>query len=161
MFVDAEKMPDDSRIWIYQSSRAFTSEEVIKISDLAIDFLNSWTAHNKELKASFEIRYHMFLIIMIDSSYTQASGCSIDKSLHFIQKLEKDFIVNLLDRQMFAIREGDKINLVRRNDFEKLIEKEISKDSIVFNNLIQTKKELDSSWEIPIKDSWHGALLMR
>ena len=111
-----------------------------------------------ELKASFEIRYHLFLIIMIDVNHALASGCSIDKSIHFIQKIEKEFSVSLLDRQIFALKQNDKINLISRKDFEKLIDKEISKDTIVFNNLIQTKIELSSSWEIPVKDSWHASI---
>ena len=158
MFVDTEKMPDDSRIWVYQSSREFSKEEDREIAILTKEFLNTWTAHNQELRASFEIRYHIFLILMIDGKHALASGCSIDKSLHFIQKLEKDFSVSLLNRQIFALKENDKISLIKREKFEKLIEKEISKETIVFNNLVQTKHELNTKWEIPIRESWHGAI---
>jgi hypothetical protein len=30
----------------------------------------------------------------------------------------------------------------------------ISGDSLYFNNLVQTKEELENSWIIPVKDSW-------
>ena len=158
MFADTEKMPDDSRIWVYQSGREFSSEEERKITILTKEFLDAWTAHNQELRASFEIRYHIFLILMIDGKHALASGCSIDKSLHFIQKLEKDFSISLLDRQIFALKENGKISLIKRQEFEKLIDKEISKETIVFNNLVQTKHELNTKWEIPIRESWHGAI---
>ncbi len=158
MFVDIEKMPDDSRVWVYQSSRELSSEEEQRISLLTREFLNTWTAHNEELKASFEIRYHIFLILMIDGKHVLASGCSIDKSLHFIQKLERYFSISMLDRQVFALKENERISLIRRKDFERLIEKEISKDTIVFNNLVQTKFELNNNWEIPIRASWHGGI---
>ena len=158
MFINSEKMPDNSRVWVYQSSREFTESEENKISVLAKEFLETWTAHSIELKASFEIRYHLFLILMIDVNHALASGCSIDKSIHFIEKIEKEFSVSLLDRQIFAIKQDEKINLISRKEFEKLNGKEISKDTIVFNNLVQTKKELNTSWEIPIKESWHTSI---
>ena len=158
MFVSTDKLPDDSRIWIYQADRELTDKEEEKITSLAKEFVNGWTAHDQELRAGFEIRYHLFLILMIDGSHALASGCSIDKSIHFIQKLEKEFSISLLDRQIFALREESKIRLIKRKEFERIIEKEISIDTIVFNNLIQIKKELETKWEIPVRESWHGAI---
>ena len=158
MFVEIEKMPDDARVWVYQSNREFTKEEEEKLSFLTKEFLNTWTAHNQELKASFEIRYHIFLILLIDGKHALASGCSIDKSIHFIQNIEKQFSVSLLDRQIFALKVDGKVCLLKRKDFEKLMEKEISLETIVFNNLVQTKHELNTKWEIPIRDSWHGGI---
>lgn len=158
MYVGIEKIPDDARVWVYQSNREFTTEEEDQITILTKEFLNSWTAHNQELKASFEIRYHIFLILMIDGKHALASGCSIDKSIHFIQNIEKQFSISLLDRQIFALKEDGKINLMKRKDFEKMIEKEITLETIVFNNLVQTKQELNSKWEIPIRESWHAGI---
>ena len=158
MFEEIEKMPQDTRVWVYQSNREFTPEEEEKISVLTKEFLNTWTAHNQALKASFEIRYHIFLILMIDGKHALASGCSIDKSIHFIQNIENQISVSLLDRQIFALKEDGKINLLKRRDFEKMIEKEISLDTIVFNNLVQTLHELNTKWEIPIRESWHAGI---
>ena len=158
MFIEIEKMPEDARVWVYQSNREFSTEEVEKISFLTKEFLNTWTAHNQELNASFEIRYHIFLIIMIDGKHALASGCSIDKSIHFIQNIERQFTISLLDRQIVALKEAGRINLLKRTDFEKMIEKEISLDTIVFNNLVQTKHELNTKWEIPIRESWHAGI---
>ena len=159
MFTSPNYLPSDSRIWIYQANRELKAEEVNKISLLAQDFINSWTAHNQELKGSFEIRHHIFLILMIDEKHASASGCSIDKSIHFVQKIEKDFSISLLDRQIFALREKDKINLVKRKEFEAMIKSgEITEDTIVFNNLIQSKGDLQTNWEIPVRESWHGAI---
>ena len=158
MFIEIEKMPEDARVWVYQSNRELTTEEVEKISFLTKEFLNTWTAHNQELNASFEIRYHIFLIILIDGKHALASGCSIDKSIHFIQNIERQFTISLLDRQIVALKEAGKINLLKRKDFEKMIEKEISLDTIVFNNLVQTKHELNTKWEIPIRESWHAGI---
>ena len=81
-----------------------------------------------------------------------------NSSIHFIQNIERQFTVSLLDRQIVALKEAGKINLLKRKDFEKMIEKEISLDTIVFNNLVQTKHELNTKWEIPIRESWHAGI---
>jgi hypothetical protein len=45
-------------------------------------------------------------------------------------------------------------------DFQKLLKKKaVSEKTIVFNNLINTKEELENNWEIPITESWHNRFL--
>src|ERR1043165_8697790 len=107
MYVDSSLMPADARIWIYQANRKLSEQEISSISDRAKEFLENWTAHDNALRASFQLLYGYFLIIMIDKNYEQASGCSIDKSFHFVQKLEKDFNLTLLDRMLFAYKTKD------------------------------------------------------
>jgi hypothetical protein len=160
MYSPTEDLPGHSRIWIYQCSRELTSPELVSIADEAKLFLESWTAHNQSLKAGYEIRYSRFLILMIDEKTAGASGCSIDKSVHFIKSLEKKYEVAFLDRMQFAYKINDKVETVAAGAFESLFSNgQLTKDSIVFNNLIQTKGELDSAWEISLMDSWHKDLI--
>ena len=49
MIVDFNTLPNDSRLWIYQSNREFTPIELEEIEILTKTFLNNWQAHNKEL----------------------------------------------------------------------------------------------------------------
>src|SRR3954470_21026295 len=107
MFVPSSELPAHSRIWIYQTNRQLTDEETNSISEKTKKFLESWTAHDNALKAGFEIRYNRFLILMIDEKVAGASGCSIDKSVHFIQSLEKDYQVDFFDRMSFAFKNGN------------------------------------------------------
>jgi len=161
MYVDPSTMPADSRIWIYQSDRPFTPDEAINILNRAKEFITSWTAHQQELKASFDILHDIFLVIMIDEKHASASGCSIDKSFHFIQSLERDLSLSLLDRQRIAYRKEGRIEIAGRKEFEALLlEHRVDESTIVFNNLIQTKGELAEGWEIPMKNSWHSAIRM-
>jgi len=160
MYSLSENLPGDSRIWVYQCSRELTADEVSSLSTETKQFLETWTAHNQALKAGFEIRYDRFLILMIDEKAAGASGCSIDKSVHFIQAMEKKFGVTFLDRMNFAYKKSDRVEVVSRNEFESLFSKGIlNADSIVFNNLVQTKHALETEWELPIKKSWHQNLL--
>lgn len=160
MYVTSETLPEDSRIWIYQCSRDFTNDELVSIGTETKQFLEGWTAHNQVLKAGYEFRYNRFLILMIDEKTAGASGCSIDKSVHFIQSLEKNHGVSLMDRMKFAYKKEGRVEVVSRNQFEVLFSRGLlNGNSIVFNNLITTKKELQSDWEVALSDSWHKELI--
>ena len=150
---------ENSRVWIYQSDRKLTDTEVQQVLQHLNDFTTQWTAHNNQLKAKGEVRYNRFLILIVDESQAGASGCSIDKSVHFMKQIEQAFNINLFDRFNLAYREGDAVQSLPRNGFEeKLKSGEINAETIVFNNLVPTLKELQTKWEVPLKDSWHMQL---
>ena len=155
---------ENSRVWVYQSDRKLSDSEAQQIQIRLDDFAKSWTAHNNELKAKAEVRYNRFLILIVDESHAGASGCSIDKSVHFIKRIEEQFNVKLLDRFNLAYREGNEVLSAPRADFEEMLKQgNINSNTIVFNNMVQNLNELQTKWEVPFKDSWHiqlfGALV--
>jgi len=146
----------NSRVWVYQSDRKLTNSEVAQLQILIDAFASGWTAHNSQLKAKGEIRYNRFLILVVDENQAGASGCSIDKSVHFMKQIESQFHINLFDRFNLAYREGNEILSVPRHEFEDLLKQgKIDTDTIVFNNMVQNLNELQTKWEVPFKDSWH------
>lgn len=157
MYVDFDILNDNSRIWIYQSSREFNEEEIDAIRVKMTDFVNDWTRHGDDLKASFEIRYNHFIILAVDESFNQVSGCSIDASTHVFKQFEKDFHIELLNKLNTAFKFGDHINVVSLADFQRFVkEDKIHADTIVFNNMVQKKSDLESQWEVPANKSWHN-----
>lgn len=160
MLTDFNALPDEARIWIYQCNRSFSDEEVEEIRIRLSAFLEEWTAHGAQLKAGFKIPYQRFIIIGLDQQQASASGCSIDASVHFIQNLEKIYEVDLLDRMNVSFKQGKFIAYKDLKDFKKMVKnKSVSAHTIVFNNLINTKAELEDFWEVPLKDSWHSRFL--
>jgi len=160
MITSFSKLPDSARIWIYQSNRNFTEQELKEINDSLTQFLTQWTAHGASLHAAFEIRYNRFIIIGLDQSNASASGCSIDASVHFIQGLEKRYGVELMDRMNVSFKQGDYITYKSMADFKKMAKaKAISKNTIVFNNLVANKQEYLEHWEVPASESWHGRFM--
>jgi len=148
---------DQSRVWIYQSNRAFTAEEQSKIEKDLNAFTAQWEAHGAQLKAKGELRYNRFVILVVDEVQASASGCSIDRSVGFIRDLEKDYGVNMFDRFNMAYKKNNEVYSCNRDEFEALLQAgEINGDTIVFNNMVQTKAELDANWEVALKDSWHA-----
>jgi len=153
-------LPDDSRVWIYQSNRKFSEDEVSIIKEKIVDFLKEWTAHGQDLEAGFEIKYNRFIIIGLNQENASASGCSIDASVYFIQKLEKEFDIDLLDKMNVTFYNGEFIAHKTLSDFRKMAKaKSVSKNTVVFNNLVNTKLDYLENWEVPAKDSWHSRFL--
>lgn len=153
--IPMNEMPDHSRVWVYQSDRKFSDEEVVKIEQLLIDFIGNWTTHGTALKASGAVLYNRFVIIMADEASVKASGCSIDKSVAFIKQLEKEFNCDFFNRLLIAFKVGNNIFTVPFHSItEKIAKNEISEDTLIFNNLISTKKEMLDNWIIPLKESW-------
>lgn len=160
MLVDFNSLPDDSRIWIYQSNRKFSDEEVALITEKTKAFLTQWTAHGASLEAGFEVKYHRFIVIGLNQENASASGCSIDASVHFIQQLQQELDVDLLDKMNVTYYSGPYIAHKTLIDFRKMAKnKSVSPNTIVFNNLVTTKEEYLENWEVPAKDSWHNRFL--
>jgi len=160
MLVAFEKLPDHSRIWIYQANRKLSVEEQEAIGRKAELFLEQWTAHGADLEAGFELRHDRFIIIGLNQANASASGCSIDASVHFIQSLEKQLDVDLMDKMNVTFYNGPYIAHKSLADFKKMAKaRSISGQTIVFNNLVNTKAEYAEYWEVPASESWHGRFL--
>jgi hypothetical protein len=153
---------EQSRVWIYQSNRELTAKETSEIQNTLDRFAAEWTAHNHQLKAKAEVRYNRFLVLIVDESQAGASGCSIDKSVHFLKDLEQQYGIDLFDRFNLAYRDGEQILSAPRSEFEELLKVgKIGNNTIVFNNTVKELAELETKWEVPFKDSWHPLLFGR
>ena len=161
MFTPYTNLPNNSRVWIYQSEREFNQKEIAVISEKAVEFINSWTRHGDDLKGSFTIKYNQFLVLAVDESFNNVSGCSIDSSVRFIQGLENELNLDLMNKMNVTFKDGENINLVKLADFQKFAkEQKITAETIVFNNMVNTKEDFENSWEIPAKQSWHNRFLV-
>lgn len=157
MNVPFDSLSDSSRIWIYQANRSLSEAEILEINARCETFLTDWTAHGTDLKAGFKIVYKRFIIIALDESPQQATGCSIDASVHFIQTLEQAYDIVLLDKMNVTFKQGDYIAYKPLSDFRKMAkDKAVTANTIVFNNLVLTKEELKTLWEVPASESWHA-----
>ena len=161
MFTAYKNLPNNSRVWIYQSDREFTNKEVEFISNKAEGFINQWTRHGDDLKGSFTIKYNQFFVLAVDESFNNVSGCSIDSSVRFIKELENELQLDLMNKMNITFKDNDTINLVKLSDFQQFAkEKKVTAETIVFNNMINSKEDLENNWEVPAKESWHKRFLV-
>jgi len=156
------EMPPDAKVWVYQSNRPFTEEELRKLEPQIEDFTNEWVSHNVKLKAFGTVYLHQFIVLMVDESQAGASGCSIDRSVYFLKLIERNFGVELFDRQTFAFRngKGEAVRTASSEEFARLYQAgEIDDNTLVFDNLVNTKEAFDKGWIKTLGDSWHKKLV--
>lgn len=159
MLVDFNTLPEHSRVWIYQANRSFSEEELTEIKQKLDTFITNWTAHGSDLNAGYDIRYKRFIILAVDQTSQSATGCSIDASVRFIQQLEQDYNVDLMDKMNVSYKQGQFVAHKTLLDFKKMVkDKAVSKNTIVFNNLVTNIGELNENWEVPAEQSWHSRL---
>lgn len=157
MYIPFDQLPEESRLWIYQSNRKLADDEVAKMSSELESFLMQWSAHGQPLEASFIIKYNRFIILAVNDQLHAPTGCSIDASVAIIQKLEKAFDIQLLDKMNVTYKTGDFIAFKSLSDFKKMVkDKSVNENTIVFNNLVNTIAEWNDFWEVEAKDSWHN-----
>lgn len=160
MYVNFNELPENSRIWIYQSNRSFSQEELSKLENQIKNYLQTWESHGVGLHTSFEIRYNRFIVIGINQDVHPVSGCALDKKVRFIQEIEKEYNVDLLDRMNVSYRQGQHIAYKNLADFKKMIkDKSVSAKTIVFNNLVNYKNEYETFWETPLEETWLNRFL--
>jgi hypothetical protein len=148
-------LPPDARIWIYASDRRLDKAEVDAITKKGQVFASSWTAHQQALKAFFWIEKSCFLILAVDNQYHQASGCSIDKSVHFMQEIEREFDIQLFNRIQVEVEVNGNIEILSKSIIkEKLIVGELKADTNTFDKTIQTWADYNSRFRIPLSQSW-------
>lgn len=157
MYVPFESLPEESRIWIYQSNRKFSDAEMTEIEEVLQVFLKDWAAHGTSLESSYLLKYNRFIIIAVNQEVQAATGCSIDSSVEFIQSLEKKYAVDLLDKMNVTFKLGEHVAHKPLLDFKKMVkDKAVTENTIVFNNLVNNIQEFNESWEVPAADSWHS-----
>jgi hypothetical protein len=160
MLVDFNTLPETSRVWIYQANRSFTENEIEEIKSKLDVFIENWTAHGSDLQSGYEVKYKRFIVIALNQNLNVATGCSIDASVHFIQQLEKEYNIDLMDKMNVSYKQGEYVAYKTLIDFKKMAkQRAVSKNTIVFNNLVANKAEYLENWEVPASESWHSRFL--
>tara|TARA_Y200000002_G_scaffold134509_1_gene110907 strand:+ start:784 stop:1269 length:486 start_codon:yes stop_codon:yes gene_type:complete len=161
MLVSFNKICDSSRIWIFQSDLKIENNKIESIKNELEKFLIQWSSHGKELQCSYEIKYNLFIIIAVDSNVNNATGCSVDTLTNFILKIQEDNNINFFNRLSIAYNIENEIKLNNLSDIkEMIIDKKFALETIVYNNLVKTKKEYLNNWKVPAFKSWHKSLFI-
>lgn len=146
---------DDSRVWIYQSSRAFIDREEREVNEQLEQFYTQWLSHGTPVKGWAKLLFKQFIVMMADETATGVSGCSTDSSVKVIKSIERQYEVNLFDRLMLTFLVNDKAQMLPLNQVQYALDKGyINTDTPLFNNTVLTKKALEENWLVPLKDSW-------
>jgi hypothetical protein len=155
MYFPFDSLPAHSRIWIYQANRALSQAESEYVSVHLKKLCEQWTAHNMPLHASFLLSFDHFIILAVDEQQADASGCSIDGSVHFLKSLQQEVGIDFFDRSRVAFLLDAKISLAPLSELKTLFEnRTLSADTITFNNAVTTKADWVSHWQGPVRGTW-------
>lgn len=155
-----ENFSPQSRVWIYQSSRLFMLSEALEIEELLNEFAEVWRSHGAEVNAYASLFFGQFLVLMADETNTTVSGCSTDTSVNFVKSLGEKYGVDFFNRTNLAFVVKDKVQTLPLNQIQYALDNGfIAADTLYFNNVVQTKAELENGWIIPVKESWLASRL--
>lgn len=151
-----EQMPDNARVWIYQSSRPFEEGELEGLKSQVQSFVSEWTAHSRQLAAAGDVLFERFVVLSVDENQEGASGCSIDTSVRFLKSIENQYNTQLFERMNFAFFNGEDVEVVPSGEFKQLYtEGALNDGTLVFDNLVQSIGAMKTQWLKPLNKSWH------
>ena len=157
------KLPDSSRLWVYVADRLLTTSENDRVAENAERFTAAWVAHGTELTASWKLQGSRILLIALDEGQAGASGCSIDASVQFMQRLgEKETpAIDWLRRDQVLHRtaESPVWEESALSAFWMARKAELVHDNtLVVNTLCANKGEWESQSMQPFHGSWHNEM---
>jgi hypothetical protein len=162
MYVTFEELSEESRVWVYQANRPFSSDESKSVTNMLRSFCEQWTAHGQTLKSSFKIEKYQFVIMAVDEDFHNPSGCSIDSSVGILRQIHATTGVDLLDRSKVSINTNGRIELVPLTELKSAFASgRMQASTQVYNTLVATKAELKENWEIPAEKSWMAKYLSK
>jgi hypothetical protein len=146
---------DKSRVWVYQSSRAFIKKEQQEINEQLEQFYTQWTAHGAAVKGWAKVLFGQFIVVMADETAVSVSGCSTDSSVKIIKSIERQYSVNMFDRMSITFMRKGKAEMLPLGQIQYAIDKGfIDGETYLFNNVVYTKAELQERWLVPLRKSW-------
>ena len=160
MFVDYKSISNDAKVWVYPSSRKFYPAEIPEIEQKLKEFVENWKLEDEHFKVSYRFLYDRFIILVADDSEIVLTNTDIDASVGFILQLQETYKVALLDKMNACFKQGEYVQYKELKDFKKLLKnKAVTAKTIIFDNLINNKEDLENYWELAIEDSWYNRYL--
>ncbi|WP_299011148.1 ABC transporter ATPase [uncultured Tenacibaculum sp.] len=159
MFVEFNTLSEEAKVWVYPSSRKFYPQEIDELKEKLQSFVEAWKQDDADFKASFELKYDRFIVFSAEED-AQLTNADIDQQVAFILQLQQEYEVELLDKMNVCFKQGEFIQYKDVKEFKTLLKKKsVSAKTVVFDNLVQTKGELENYWEVPITESWYNRFL--
>jgi hypothetical protein len=159
--VNFSELPDSARVWVFASDRQLGADESQVLLEEVDGFLDQWKAHGTPLRNAREWRDNQFLVIGVDPTAEQASGCSIDALFRSLQQLGNRLATSLVagGRVFYRDRKG-KPRLALRQEVPVFVhEGELGMETPVFDTTLTDAGSYRTGFERPARDTWVGTLI--
>jgi len=155
VMLDLISFPDSARVWVHQADALIPDEQLAEVHNHVMNFAKSWVSHNKDLAATGSILHNRFVVLVVDETKVGASGCSIDKSTHFLQALGHTYSVDFFNRHVYTYIKDDELHTVSQDELKKLYDDgSLDDETLIFDNLVNSKEIFLDRWVVPIGKSW-------
>lgn len=155
MKVAFEQLPENAKVWVYQSSDKLSPEQVKIVEELAAVFLNQWESHGIPVQGSVDIINDLFIRIAAFTNEASMCGRAQDAQVRLAKELENELNVQLTNRMLVTFTIDGEERVFHMNDVPALIARgEVTDDTPFYNNIIQSKKEYSEKWKVRAADSW-------
>jgi hypothetical protein len=156
------ELAEDARVWIYQAERFLSDQEVSSILQTGRNFVDGWSSHDQKMEASIDVFHHRFVVIAADEQKAMASGCGIDKSVHFIKDLGASMKIDFFQRTQVIYRmNGEIMESPLHHFWASRKAGLIQDDAVLFDNTVKNVAGLKSQWETTFIKSWHAEMWQR
>jgi hypothetical protein len=142
------------KVWVYLSSKVLEGEILKGVIEKGQTFVQNWKAHEMPLIASFEVLYQRFIVVKVNETQYNASGCSIDKLLRLIKQLEADYSIELLNRLLVAYDNNGRVEVVHVSKIKEMLEVGVIKPETIFFDTAVSDSANFLNWKLPMKDTW-------
>lgn len=155
MTVPLNHLPPESRAWVYFSPIAWSDEQETALEEILSRFCESWTAHNKQLRAAYQLENRQFVVLAVDESMEGASGCSIDKSVAVMRQLSEAMGVDLLRKDLVPVWKQGAITVEPLSGLKSAVASgALSADTQVADLSVATLGAWQRSKQIPAHQTW-------
>lgn len=158
--VTFDQLPDDARVWVFASDRPLAGDDARVLLAEVDRFLGQWKAHGAPLTCAREWRDDRFLVIGVDPSAEQASGCSIDGLFRGLQTLERTLGTRLVaGGRVFYQDSTAQPHFAARADVPKLVASgQLTDTTPVYDTSITEAGRLRRDFVRPARETWVASL---
>ncbi|CAI8161646.1 MAG: Uncharacterised protein [Cryomorphaceae bacterium] len=152
-------MNPESRMWFYGLKTPMNAAQSAELKGIMDDFVGGWKAHGAQLAAAYRLIANQFLIIAVDETQQQATGCSIDKSVHLLQEFGENHDLDFFNRMLVHVLENGTFTSYSTAELKAAIaEGKIGPNTQIMNTTAATLKE-SGMGTLDLADSWAAKYL--
>ena len=159
--VPFDSLPANARVWVFASDRPLRGKDSEQLLVEVDRFLAQWNAHGHPLRCARDWRDDRFLVIGVDPTAEQASGCSIDGLFRGLQILERVLKTRLVaGGRVFYRDDSGATQLVARPEIAALAAQgALTSATPVFDLSLTAASDYRARFERPAGETWVAALL--
>ncbi|HRP89225.1 MAG TPA: hypothetical protein PKX92_04220 [Edaphocola sp.] len=148
---------ENSKVWVYQSSRPFSEQQEKEVEEQVLHFTEQWEENGKRVHSWGKLLFGRFIIIIADEN---PEAYNLESMNRVLKSIERQYDCRLFDRPSNTFLIKNKAEVLPLNQVQYAIDKGfIQKETLMFNNMVENKKDLLTRWLQPISTTWLAARL--